>query len=238
MKKYAIHSSIRRLLLIVMLAVATNAYADYAEHALIVHRLSNWAPDYLTVTNNWDNMFFSPTPSTLKTLSVITEINGESTKDMEPNDFYTIIDQSSSVTLTYITKIRGENKIYTQQLSKKSGMLFYKLAKLRDSGTSKDLYWFNNNKEQRGLKSPTLNWYGYDYNYGPTPKMSTTLMADHNIDFFNFCTFDYMVAGDDYMVDLGLVRTLTKELEKKGLKYDPNNPDLHVYFTKSADANI
>ena len=71
-------ASIRMALLLFLLSFMTSMSAK--DHALMVQRLSYWAPDYLTITNNWNNLYFTQTVSTLKTLSVITEINGESTK--------------------------------------------------------------------------------------------------------------------------------------------------------------
>lgn len=66
------------------------AYASQyeAEHAIEVRRLSNWAPDYLTVINNWDNMTYTPYVSNLKCMSVITSINGQDTRELEEEDFY------------------------------------------------------------------------------------------------------------------------------------------------------
>lgn len=218
-----------------LLFYASNSFAEnsYAEHALMVHRLSYWAPDYLTVTNNWNNMFFSNAPSTLKSLSVITEIDGQSTKDMEPEDFYAIIDNETSFTITYSTKIRGENKTYTQTLTPKKGkLLLYDVSGeyiIYPSNDDDEWYYNYHDTEQRG--------YG-TYAVGLTPKEETSIMADQNVDFSKFNTFDYMVAGDDYSVDLGLLQSISKELERKGLKYNPDNPDIYLYLTKDSHSNI
>ena len=210
-----------------MLFFTTISYAEYAEHALIVHRLSYWAPEYLTITNNWNNLCFNSAPSSLKSLSVITDINGKSTKDMEPEDFYAIIDKSSTFNITYITKIRGENKTFTEKLKKKNGKLHFEYRDYSRIGDED--FWFFRDGDERGSHAPKI---------GPKPSECTSIMADQNTDFFQFSTFDYMVAGDDYMIDLGLAQTFAKELEKKGLKYNPENPDLHLYLTKSSNANI
>lgn len=105
-----------------MLTLAVSAQYQ-ADHVLEVKRLSNWAPEYLTVTNNWNNMCIDPQVSTLKCLSVITEINGESTKDMEESEFYGIIDRENSFELTYQTKANGQNKQYTKRFTKRKGKL-------------------------------------------------------------------------------------------------------------------
>lgn len=101
------------------------AYASQyeAEHAIEVRRLSNWAPDYLTVINNWDNMTYTPYVSNLKCMSVITSINGQDTRELEEEDFYRILDSSEEFTLVYLTKSLGENKEHTNTFKKKKGKL-------------------------------------------------------------------------------------------------------------------
>lgn len=231
--------SLLLLLLVTVIHSAVYAERPYAEHALMVKRLSCWAPDYLTVTNNWDNLFFSGAPSTLKTLSVITEINGESTKDMEPQDFYAILDRSSTVSLKYMTKIRGENKSYAYTLSKKKGILWCdycegyitKESFLNRSYPEDDMNNYFSYEKRREIRE-------YKYEYGPSAAECTSMMADPNIDLFQFNTFDYMVTDEDYTMDLGLVQSIAKELEKKGLRFEPDKPDLHIYLTKNIDASI
>lgn len=237
----------KKVITFLMLLFATSTFAEsgYAEHALMVHRLSYWAPEFLTVTNNWNNFCFTNATSSLKTLSVITEINGQSTKDMDPMDFYSIIDNASSFTITYISKIRGENKTYTQQLNKRKGKLQCYDYSTESWPYYSDEKWYYTQKDEE-------EYIENEYNYltginepkrktmrvGLTPKESTTLMSDQNTDFFKYCTFDYMVSGDDYMIDLGLAQALAKELERKGLKYDPKKPDIYMYLTKDAKARI
>lgn len=114
----------RTLFFSIMTILSTTVMAQYqADHALEVKRLTNWAPNYLTVTNNWNNMCIEPKVSTLKCLSVIIAVNGESTKDMEESDFYNIIDQNNSFELTYQTKSNGQNKQYTELFTKRKGKL-------------------------------------------------------------------------------------------------------------------
>ena len=202
--------------LMLLLATSTFAESGYAEHALIVHRLSYWAPDFLTITNNWHNLFFSQSPSTLKTLSVITEINGQSTKDMEAEDFYAIIDNASSFTIKYISKVRGENKTYTQQLNKKRGkLLFY---------------------------NPVYEYYHKSGSIQPNENQEridkTSLFSNSNVDFFSFCTFDFIVSGDDYGTDRLILSKYAKYLEDKGLKYSTKNPDIYLYLTKDVNSSI
>ena len=114
----------RIILVLSLIVIPFFAYAQYqAEHVLEVKRFSNWAPEYLTVTNTWNNMCIEPQTSTLKCMSVVIEVDGMSTKDMEESDFYNAIDRKNSFELTYMTKKNGENKQFTQRFSKLQGKL-------------------------------------------------------------------------------------------------------------------
>lgn len=94
-----------------------------SDHVIEVARLSNWAPEYLTVVNNWDNMTYFPECPTLKCMSVITAINGQDTREMEVDEFYSIFNLSDKFTLTYLTKSFGKNKEYTNTFTKRKGRL-------------------------------------------------------------------------------------------------------------------
>ena len=117
----------RKLLLFLFIAISgiqtANSTQYESTHAIEVRRLSNWAPDYLTVTNNWDNMTYQPMTSTLRFMSVVTAINGESTKDMEEEEFYSLLNLSDQFTLEYMTKINGVNKTFTKTFIKRKGKL-------------------------------------------------------------------------------------------------------------------
>ena len=112
------------ILLLVLLAYSQSAIAQYqSQHVIEVKRLSNWAPEYLTVTNTWDNMTFYPETPTLKFMSVVTSINGHDTRDMEEEEFYSILNLGDEFTLTYLTKTFGKNKQYNNTFTKRKGNL-------------------------------------------------------------------------------------------------------------------
>lgn len=92
-----------------------------AVHPLQVARISNWAPDYLTVTDNYYNWLFHTAPTTLGAMCVITEINGQSTKGMSPQTFYNIMREATSVKLTYLRKENGANVKYMETVTKPKG---------------------------------------------------------------------------------------------------------------------
>lgn len=191
------------LLLFVLLAYSQFVIAQYqSEHVIDVKRLSNWAPDYLTVTNTWNNMTFYPETPTLKCMSVITSINGQDTKDMEEEEFYSILNLKDEFTLTYQTKSFGKNKEYTNKFSKRKGHL---------------------------LITP--------YTLGGAPS-TVSLLSDNDVDFFQFNTFDYRLAGDDQLMDKTIMEVFAEHLKKKGLKRDTQNPDIYLYLTKDVNQKI
>lgn len=86
----------------------------FAQHKIEVKRLRQWGHEYFTVTNNWNGIFVSPIKGEVPpVLAVITEINGEMTKDMSLEQFYLVLDNSLEVSFTYLLKKSGENLIKT-----------------------------------------------------------------------------------------------------------------------------
>lgn len=86
-----------------------------------VMHVENWCPEYLTVTELYNYSMFLKVPKTLKVLSVITEINGKSTKGMSTNEFNKILADSTDIMLKYITKVNGKNQLYTSNIQKYKG---------------------------------------------------------------------------------------------------------------------
>lgn len=132
MKVRQIGSSLKKNLLlisIITLLFSNEVFAQYqANHVIEVERFTNWAPDYLTIINTWNNSGLIPSTSSLKCLSVITEVNGQSTKDMSEEDFYQVIDNANQLSLVYVTKINGVNKQYKQSFTKRKGKLLISLS--------------------------------------------------------------------------------------------------------------
>ena len=108
-------------------------YADYKpqwpeshiiineECPLLVAKISNWAPEYLTVVDNFYNWLFFQAPPTLDVMCVITEINGQSTKSMTPESFYAIMYEATTITLKYLKKTNGKNIEYNETMTKPRG---------------------------------------------------------------------------------------------------------------------
>lgn len=210
--------------LFVTLFVCANVLAreGVAKHGLIVKRLRNWAPSYLTVIDNYENLNFENAPSTLRFLSVITSVNGNSTEYMDENEFHRIIDQPGEVELTYMTKLNGENKCFTSKLVRRKGFAAYYVSRCTAPGYSDNLYDFE------FAQRPT-----YPRQYTPT------MITDEDIDFFEFCTFDYAYGDENEELEKkAMLRKFAHRLEEKGLKRNTENPDLYIYVTCDLDRSI
>lgn len=109
------------VMLVYISALSQNRFES--SHPIEVMRFNQWAPEYLTVTNNWNNMTFEPQTPSLKCMSVITEINGITTAGMDEEEFYAIMGKNKPFTLTYLTKQNGFNKEYTQNFTPRKGKL-------------------------------------------------------------------------------------------------------------------
>lgn len=117
-----------------------------------------------------------------------------------------------------MTKIQGENKSFSQNLTKRQGKLFCYNA-------SDELY-------------NTILYNDYKSVYWNLGREDISIIADFSIDFFQFNTFDYIVDSDDAMTDKGLLLHYAKELEKKGMKYSSENPDLYLFLSKEENTSI
>ena len=142
--------------------------AEVAKHGLEVKRLRNWAPKYLTVINNYDNLNFENAPNTLRFFSVITAINGNSTEYMDEKEFQNIIDKSGEVELSYMTKLNGENKNFTAKLMRRKDFAVYFFKWGASDRYELYRYWYRVRFQDR-------------HNL-------PTMMTDEEVDFFEFST--------------------------------------------------
>lgn len=205
-----------KLFLTSLLIVVSQVCNAGARHVIEVKRMGHWAPDYLTVTNNYGNALWITAPTSLQFMSVITEINGKSTKDLNEQQFYSILDAATDVDLTYMSKIRGENKTFHDKAKKGVGL---------------GVVWGTEVSD---------NYYNGSYKTSHYPSEFRGFIAsDYDVDFFKFCTFDYAFGDDnDVLEKKQLLRPLTKELESRGMKRVEENPDLFIYVTHDASKNI
>ena len=189
-------------------------------HALQVERIECWAPDYLTVTCNYDNRLFLSAPKTLQVLSVITEVNGRSTEGMDTDEFYDILDSNTDIRLTYMTKIKGENKLFSEKLEKFRGK-----AVVDSNGTPSDMI---------KLAGNFYSIRGYN-----DMRDKNVIINDLDVDYFSFNTFDY--AFNDAIEEFEqkqLLKEFATLLESRGMKKVDQDPDVYLYVTLQSDRSI
>lgn len=83
---------------------------NYTEDELpvVVKNIQEWSADYPTVANNWDGMLVQSLDGTLPPiLSIITSINGTSTKGMKTEAFNNILMSKGRATLEFQKKEKG-----------------------------------------------------------------------------------------------------------------------------------
>lgn len=193
-------------------------------HALQVERIECWAPDYLTVTCNYDNQLFLSAPTTLQILSVITEINGKSTVGMDTDNFYDILDSNTDIRLTYMTKMKGENKVFSEKLEK-----FIGEAVVDGTGFTSDLI---------RLQGNFYTIHGFEIKETDM-RDKNVIINDLDVDYFSYNTFDY--AFNDAIEEFEqkqLLKEFATLLESKGMKKVDQDPDVYLYVTLQSDRSI
>lgn len=206
--------------------------------AFEVRRLSNWAPEYLTVINTYGDACFVEKAPTLQPLSVVTSINGISTADLDEKGFYSIYDNAKEVDLEWMTKRNGENKTYSQHLT---------IAR-RLVGQLKEIEFMPNSEIRQSrvygvtLDKPILNSDAYEFENDEKTEQEypTRVTADADYDLFKVNTFDYLFYGteEDLYADRSYLQEFAKELKAKGFKKVDENPDVYIYVTRNVKNKV
>lgn len=100
------------MLFVCMLQATIYAKAyEVSQLPIVVRVIPEWTNEYPTVINNWNGIFVSSVQGELPPiLSVVTSINGCSTKGMSESSFNDILMQVEESKIEYLVKIEGENK--------------------------------------------------------------------------------------------------------------------------------
>lgn len=100
------------MLFVCMLQATIYAKAyEVSQLPIVVRVIPEWTNEYPTVINNWNGIFVSSVQGELPPiLSVVTSINGCSTKGMSESSFNDILMKVEESKIEYLVKIEGENK--------------------------------------------------------------------------------------------------------------------------------
>lgn len=88
-------------------------------------------------------------------------------------------------------------------------------------------------------KSCTIAKFDYYFAEGvetiaPLAKPSSiNINSDGDIDFFDFCTYDFKVEGDDPLTDKSILEQISLVFDGRGMKRDTLNPDLILTISKT-----
>lgn len=68
----------------------------------------------------------------------------------------------------------------------------------------------------------------------PSAKPSNiNISSDNEVDFFDYCTYDYKIEGDDPLTDKEILERISLIFDGRGMKRDTSNPDLILTVSKS-----
>lgn len=237
-------------LLLCMAVFGTSLFAQ--GHLFEVKRLSSWAKEYLTITNDHYYGFSKFTGQANGSASydenepaveviegahnifhglVVLEINGQSTKGMSEQKFYTILDNSpEKVELKVWATSDSEPEtlvLNSKPLPQKRASLQYiqdavnnALAGERKAGD----FWSNYTSIYK------KNIAERNSNFKKTGVKCNELI-DPDFDWFYVNTYDFAIVGDDPLVD----RAILEKLHIPGFwQRDTENPD--VIFTIAKDS--
>ena len=227
----------RFIFIVVALSATIQVFAQ--THLIEVARLKNWGSDYLTVTCTYTGYcedknskcypsfdIVSKTAS-LSLGSIITAINDESTKGMNADRFYEILDANEKlgVKLSFLTRDdlrQGEIIIKKRSslpdLFTKSGITLEKVVNGTWTNDSQDLL------SKRKAEYERCNIY-------------TSELVDNDFDWGYARTYDFVIRSQDVLVEKKLLEEFAKRL-CAWMKRDTTNPDVLLAVSKNADESI
>lgn len=209
------------------------------EHMMKVKRYPDYAKDYLTITDiglfffdeneihYYGDNYKTPDGSILWTGTVITGINGISTKGMDEEEFYSILrDNPDSISLCLEDRShkKSTETIYPQKAWP---------DRLTDCGIT--------HERLNSLKGEQSPWgYGSLDNIEKEVKKtntSITELIDSDYDWFYANTYDFIISGNDPLMDKTLLESFAKSC-LPNMERDTENPDVLIRVAKSADQSI
>lgn len=229
MKKFSI-----LLVMMALLAGSGAAFAAPRNNLMEVRRLSNWNPEYLTVTwsgcicyskesqktvdyilslidvpTRADNSrFFEPTDRNIYNGSYVVSVDGRDAKNWRTDDFYDAMSSPRRHTLVLGHPYR--------------------------EGTYEVVFdgtypvWM----QAQGFHPLTCKWESIS---NSTPSERFKIRMDNSKDWSKFKTFDWYISTNDVLADKELLEKIDKNFRNAGMKRDEINPD--IVFTLSKDAN-
>lgn len=227
----------RFIFIVVALSATIQVFAQ--THLIEVARLKNWGSDYLTVTCTYKGYcedkdydcylsfdIVSETAS-LSLGSIITAINDESTKGMNADRFYEILDANEKlgVKLSFLT--RDDLRQGEIIIKKRSSLpdLFTKSGKTLENVVNGT--WTNDSQNLLSKRKPEYE----------RCNIYTSELVDNDFDWGYARTYDFVIRSQDVLVEKKLLEEFAKQL-CAWMKRDTTNPDVLLAVSKNADESI
>lgn len=212
------------------------------EHVINVASYSDWGKGYLTITDAHiiginDTLYtFTFDPITNNSIryvpvvaDIILEVNGTTTKDMKPEEFYAITDTATVFTLKFRHIANGKEYVQKfavvrgETLLDKYGMGYYegyngKWCKEKTCPYKKNFLF--DSITNKGLRNNNIFHEVHDTSF----------------DFSKIRTYDYAINGNDPLNDLKILEKL--QFLRDHLIRDTLNPDVLFTIAKNADESI
>ncbi|MBQ6277747.1 MAG: PDZ domain-containing protein [Bacteroidales bacterium] len=212
-------------------AYSQNAkFGGLFDHVFEVTKYDDWGKGYLTIIDNhtvccsgiW-TPFTWECDKFIANGTIITGINGRSTKNMSPNEFYRITDMADSLLIKCIRfGLKEEEELEVIVLKKipkeyanydfSDGYLAYNYA------YRSPIYQRNTNAKKQNLYIREL--------------------YDSYCDFSTKKTYDFFINSSDPLFDKSLLESMMKNMELLSWSRDTVNPDVIFTIAKSADESI
>lgn len=194
-------------------------------HVLDVEAYSDWGKGYLTIIDN--HVVYDENQAYYLTMNIedgymapyygyiITALNGKSAKNMTPEQFYALTDTATSFTI----KVEDEKgKEYNIPIIVKQEKL-----DVINKYSYFDFFVSDNSKDSSNLAIRN-RLHGSIFNS----------ISDENFDFRKARTYDYVILGNDPLID----EKILNSLHKSGMERDTENPDILFTISKNADERV
>jgi len=219
------------------------AVVSAQEHMLEVKRYSDYAKDYLTITDA--GLYFYTVEGqnylgsyVIEPMSVVngswypwpgqavTEINGQSTKGMSEEEFYAVLDGSpDSVALCILDKEAGSADLTLYPIKEWPSVLSQcGITLLQINNLKKNALPFNMQRMSRRESEFKKN------------NAYCTEIVDSDYDWFYAKTYDFAISGNDPLMDKTLLEFFAGRC--LDMSRDTENPDVLLTVAKNADESI
>lgn len=195
------------------------------DHVIDVEAYSDWGKGYLTIIDN--HIVYDEDQAYYLTMTIndgnmaphygyiITALNGKSAKNMTPEQFYALTDTATSFTIKVEDAKGKEYNIPVIVKQEKVDVI--------DKYSYFELFVLNNFKDSSNIAIRN-RLHGSIFNS----------ISDENFDFRKARTYDYVIMGNDPLMD----EKILNNLYKFGMERDTENPDILFTIAKNADERV